>query len=501
MHNFPIKVDLSNYFSDARSCSLVLVDVTWENVKELQDHIQKLFYLKDISLLTNDGCYVPPKESIKVIKSAQSLKAFQLDVASKSSRDGVEDPSCFAETTKKRKNRSAESEIELISSTPNLPKRSKCKNVTKNETTFADPAVNINATNGNSEKSVKGNKSKRVIESFEEEPKAPEISCIEHNKSAVTGTAPSTPNQPKNLSSIKKQNNSNNHIIYNNNEEEENEPEVITAVETSCRVEPVVQEVEFRSLLMELDCNSGRVLKLPRKSEPIKIIEEIVIPATKLSMALAAPKENVQLELEPLEAVISAEVVEGGEVEQEEVEQEETKPATPPQLSPERSQEEQDGPELQDNSIAEEPTQSLLDSDSEDDVMVLDDTNIDDSDSDVQPVPVKKDETLDIIADMLKNAAPLTNLPNVGETVIFKLAKSKNAQQPAANTNYIAGTCNYINRRTRTMTIAIIACPNGIRHILHQYSSCLDDSDAAARALTVNFRELIDAKVVVASVD
>lgn len=406
-------------------------------------------------MLTHDGCYVPPKESIKVIKSAQSLKAFQLDVPSKSSRDGVEDPSCFAETSKKRKNRSAESEKELISSTPNLPKRSKCKNFKKDETTFGEPTVQIEKTNGNSEKSVKGNKSKRSIESFEEDPQAPEISCIEHNKSAVTVTAPSTPNQSKNLSSIKKQNNSNNHIIYKD-DEEENEPADITAVETSYRVEPVVQEVEFRSLLMELDCNAGRVLKLPRKSEPIKIIEEIVIPATKLSVALAAPKEIEQVVFEPLEPAISAEIVEAAEVEQEEVVQEETKPATPPQLGPESAQIKQDSPELQDNSIAEEPTQSLLDSDSEDDVMVLDDTNIDDSDSDVQPVPVKKDDTLDIIADMLKNAAPLTNLPNVGETVIFKLAKSKGVQQPAANTDYIAGTCNYINRRTRSMTIDVI---------------------------------------------
>ncbi|EDW61592.2 coilin [Drosophila virilis] len=501
MHNFPIKVDLSNFFSDARSCSLVLVDVTWENVKELQDHIQKLFYLKDISLLTHDGCYVPPKESIKVIKSAQSLKAFQLDVSSKGSRDGVEDPSCFAETSKKRKNRSVESEKELISSTPNLPKRSKCKNVKKDETTFGEPAVQIENTNGNSEKSVKGNKSKRSIESCEEDPQAPEISCIEYNKSAVTVTAPSTPNQSKNLSSIRKQNISNNHIIYKDDEEGENEPADITAVEASYRVEPVVQEVEFRSLLMELDCNAGRVLKLPRKSEPIKIIEEIVIPATKLSMALVAPKAIEQVEFEPLEPAISAEIVEADEVEQEEIVQAETKPATPPQLSPERAQIKQDSPELQDNSIAEEPTQSLLDSDSEDDVMVLDDTNVDDSDSDVQPVPVKKDDTLDIIADMLKNAAPLTSLPNVGETVIFKLAKSKGAQQPAANTNYIAGTCSYINRRTRSMTIDVIACPNGLRHILHQYSSCLDDSDASSRVLTVNFRELIDAKVIVASVD
>lgn len=45
MSNFSIRVDLSDFFTDARSCSLVLVDLQWENVKDLQDHIQKLFLL------------------------------------------------------------------------------------------------------------------------------------------------------------------------------------------------------------------------------------------------------------------------------------------------------------------------------------------------------------------------------------------------------------------------------------------------------------------------
>lgn len=45
MYNFSMRVDLSDFFNDARSCSLVLIDTSWENVKDLQDHIQKLFQL------------------------------------------------------------------------------------------------------------------------------------------------------------------------------------------------------------------------------------------------------------------------------------------------------------------------------------------------------------------------------------------------------------------------------------------------------------------------
>ncbi|EDW02275.1 GH19986 [Drosophila grimshawi] len=165
---------------------------------------------------------------------------------------------------------------------------------------------------------------------------------------------------------------------------------------------------------------------------------------------------------------------------------------------------------LEEQSIAEEPTpvaeQSLLTSDSEDDIMVLDDTNLDDSnDADVQPVPVQKDESLDIIADMLQNAAPLTNLPNVGETLIFKLSKSRGQHQTKRSnpslTDYIAGTCSYVNRRTKLITIHIIACARGINHILRQYANNYDGSYDSIPILNVNLKELTDAKVIVSEVD
>lgn len=45
MHDFAMPVDLSDFFNDARSLSLVLIDASFENVKDLQDHIQRLFQL------------------------------------------------------------------------------------------------------------------------------------------------------------------------------------------------------------------------------------------------------------------------------------------------------------------------------------------------------------------------------------------------------------------------------------------------------------------------
>lgn len=44
MH-FSMRVDQSDFFNDARSYSLVFVDTFWENLKDLQDHMQNLFQL------------------------------------------------------------------------------------------------------------------------------------------------------------------------------------------------------------------------------------------------------------------------------------------------------------------------------------------------------------------------------------------------------------------------------------------------------------------------
>ncbi|XP_017865937.1 PREDICTED: coilin [Drosophila arizonae] len=487
MHNFPIKLDLSNFFCDERRCSLVLVDVSWENVKDLQDHIQKLFNLKNISLLTSEGCYVPPKESIKVIKSTESLKAFQLDPTGNSN----EELSHPTETSKKRKNRSVETENELISSTPNLPKRSKCKSITRNEVTYVEPASIRDGTNGVGSED-QSNLGTELL--MQDDQRASYISSVDNNKSAATAaTESSISNQSnrttRNLSSFNKQSVSNNHILYKDDEDEENVPPNGTTVEKSLQLEHVEPEVEFRSQLMELDMNSVRVFRLSRKHKDIQIIEEIVIPAK----APAAEPKMDETQLEPsVETSIAVVTPIKADLEHTTM-----TPKSLPQLSLEISQQEQ---ESANKMQAKELTQSLLDSDSDDDVMVLDDTNVDDSDSDVQAVPLK-DTSLDVIKDMLQNAAPLENLPNVGETIIFKLPKVKGAKPPIAFTENIAGTCSYVNRRTKSITIAVIAYSDKFADVLQQYSSRLDDTTDAAPILNVNFRDLIQAKVIVTSVD
>jgi len=45
MQHSSMKVDLSNFFKDERRNSLVFIDAAWNNIKDLQDHIQNLFSL------------------------------------------------------------------------------------------------------------------------------------------------------------------------------------------------------------------------------------------------------------------------------------------------------------------------------------------------------------------------------------------------------------------------------------------------------------------------
>ncbi|KAH8394645.1 hypothetical protein KR222_000862 [Zaprionus bogoriensis] len=456
MDDLAMRVDLSNFFSDARSCSLILIDASWQNVKDLQDHIQGLFQLQDVSLLTKDGCYLPPKESIRVLKSAESLKAFKLDATAGSE----ERPS------RRTKKRSAEAAVEPVSSTPNWPKRSKKKSATvqleeqasQRETTLIEKELEVAAA-------------------------VSEVKELSVNKSAATPAAAkqSTLRRTHNAS------HSNNHIVF---QEEETEPRELSTTEAK-QPSPKVT-VEFRCLLLGLEPNVVRSFKLPRKAVPIEILENVVvIPAAngKLPETKTETVATTDAEVSAIEDVPRA-----------------TTPP-PPAVSPtpKKSRIEAKEATLLDDKEASAAAPSLteqsFDVDSEDDVVVLDDTNLDDSDSDVQSVPPNRDTFVDVIRDMMQYAVPLEDLPNTGDTLIFKLLKMKGASKLAPKTAHIAGTCTYINRRTKSISISVIAYASDNKSTLLQYSQGLDDSVDSHLALSVNLKEMIEPKVVVPTVD
>lgn len=75
MTSFRIKVDLSEYFVDCRKESYIFVKQEWEAIKEIQGHISRLFNLsRNPLLVTGDGVYLPPEESIQILNQADTIK-------------------------------------------------------------------------------------------------------------------------------------------------------------------------------------------------------------------------------------------------------------------------------------------------------------------------------------------------------------------------------------------------------------------------------------------
>lgn len=75
MASFRIKVDLSDYFDDCRKESYIFVKQEWEAINKIQGHISRLFSLGQSPLLiTGDGIYLPPEESIQILNQADTIK-------------------------------------------------------------------------------------------------------------------------------------------------------------------------------------------------------------------------------------------------------------------------------------------------------------------------------------------------------------------------------------------------------------------------------------------
>jgi len=69
---------------------------------------------------------------------------------------------------------------------------------------------------------------------------------------------------------------------------------------------------------------------------------------------------------------------------------------------------------------------------------------------------VENRQSLDIIRDLLRTATPLNSLPSRGDTVIFKLLKIK-GNANSGTTEFVAGRCTYVNRRTKIVTVETIS--------------------------------------------
>ncbi|KNC21999.1 hypothetical protein FF38_12088 [Lucilia cuprina] len=75
MNKKAIRIDLSTFFDDERRMTCVLVDPNWKSVECLQKRVEFLFDVDSVRFLS-DGYFLPPQESIEIIKFCNDLKAF-----------------------------------------------------------------------------------------------------------------------------------------------------------------------------------------------------------------------------------------------------------------------------------------------------------------------------------------------------------------------------------------------------------------------------------------
>ncbi|EDW85838.1 uncharacterized protein Dwil_GK22926 [Drosophila willistoni] len=468
MHNKPMKLDLSNFFTDERKCSLILLDVSWKNIKNLQDHIQNLFHLNGISLLTGDGSYLPPKESIEVLRNADCLKAFQFQIPIEDHTIVEMASTSTRKSTKRRKNHS--SDLELASSTPNNAKRSRNQ--------LDQPCSILATTEKQSPKLETKKKRSRKVEAKEDLKN--DADTLEEDLSNKENTLEiATTEQESPLVSTK------------NLQSDLSHKKVVMEPPT-----PRCPEVVLRCALLEINLNTPRVFKLPRQESPVKILENILIPA--IPFGTLEPKEIEPIrELKDIEPIRELKEIEPTRDVAKKSESEDQTPDL--ETSKETQINEIESTEKQEEAIEEANTANVvLNSDSEDDVMVLED-----SDSDVQPVASvgsRKTETTDVISDLLQYGVKLKNLPSKGDTIVFKLPKIKGSPKSGL-TEFLAGSCCYVHRRTKVITINLISYPKHLLHLLRQYKSNLDESEADVPVLNVNINDLIEASICVATVD
>ncbi|XP_033155662.1 coilin isoform X1 [Drosophila mauritiana] len=615
MRQSSMKVDLSNFFKDERRNSLVFIDAAWNNIKDLQDHIQNLFSLKDISLLTADGCFLPPRESIKVLNSAEGLKAFRF--ASHDS-DTFVSPAPV-KSSKKRKNRSVEEQVHLTASTPLRPsKRSKNQNnsewinieedpscVRKKEVLDKAPGPSVQSKLFINKGTPKAPETQTEVSSMstnietENKESAPQIKKKSKNKKPPKSPEASEQVQnepaPKSVSRCtlkeSKMSESKNQDILSEKSgvvalQEDETPEeqqdkthlAVDQTEKGPGIAGSLPSISFRSPLLEMSFNVPRIIPFPTKKKQIEILEYIQLKpisprlflqkGVKSDTAKQFPSNGKDSTLK-LESIATLHDEESPDVKDKKTVSEDIKTAvatfseniietsttlpeamaavesayldnsteaetTIPSEAEATNPLELTDSFLQNNTSMEKtpkvekilpddenasPIKNNVDSkdvktekvpifeeqlvsDSDDDVMLVDDSNIDVTCDDSEPIPVVQDrQSLGIIRNLLRTATPLTSLPSRGDTVIFKLLKIK-GNAKSGSTEFIAGRCTYVNRRTKIVTVETITYPPEIGRILSQYyMSGLDESSEDVRTLSIHLKDMIEAKSIIPTID
>lgn len=78
---FRLKIDLSEFFHDARQFCWIFVDGTKiQQIIHLQHHISKLFSITEpFHLVLNDIEYLPPTEDVRILKENEMIQLVQFN--------------------------------------------------------------------------------------------------------------------------------------------------------------------------------------------------------------------------------------------------------------------------------------------------------------------------------------------------------------------------------------------------------------------------------------
>ncbi|XP_067630505.1 coilin [Eurosta solidaginis] len=98
------------------------------------------------------------------------------------------------------------------------------------------------------------------------------------------------------------------------------------------------------------------------------------------------------------------------------------------------------------------------------------------------------------IKEMFPFCTPLDGTPKVGDVVVFKFNRKALGDKLDVS-EFIAGKCEHVNRRTKVLKLAIIDARSENNIIPHQYAYNLDESLNTDKYMNIKVSELIDPKV------
>ncbi|XP_055903383.1 coilin [Eupeodes corollae] len=424
---FRLKMDLSQFYDDERNLAYILVDPNWDQVICLQQHVQQLFDVPEVQFLTDDGIYIPPRESIDVIKISDVLRAI-VPQKSKTKKKKKKSPMCNGfeaeaddESMEIGDKRKCDDEEGLTCSTPNLcPKKKKQKTSKKEENQssmkeleesriealqnsntvtstidskeleFAHPE-NISEDTIKSRKRKRSRKNKKSQDELEKDEKKSRLSSVPIPISSSTlrlSKSMSTPN------------NSTKHVHFSD------EDDGLTVIEPKSKEDYVI----YRSLL-SMDCEA-RIIEAEEVKDTPRILK----------------KENISQVKKP-EIVIHEDIV--------------LVPA--PQVKKNLSlQKAPDVPvEHQEDCSVIEVDDSVVsraepDEDDDDDATAVNDT--------CSEINVEK---------ILPLSEELTELPNIGDVILFKLYQLSEAFTPEIS-QYICGRCEDVDSTQKTLNCLVL---------------------------------------------